>query len=204
MESFHTLTIVLIVLGIIGIALLIGGIILLINGIINTVRKTKRIGRIVGGAIMTFFALTLIVFAGCFLIVDKSSIDIASDPSTIKMYGELNAALETNNEKALAETFAYQTFSGDKLELKDAEEFFESLGSDIDRIETRIHGVGYHNDTSTIEYLYEITTEDDDEYTAVVICIIDSKFDEYEGVQYIRVREGKTLICEIGEKPMFD
>ena len=205
MESFNIFGIALVVIGVIGLILLTIGIILLVNGIRNTIRKNKRIGRIIGGAVMIFISLTLVFFSACFLIVDKASVDIAQDPDTMKMYDEITDALKENDENALYETFAYQTLSGETLELEDAEKLFELIGSDIDSVNSKVRGVGHHNGTSTVDYYYEITTEDDARFTLIVTCIVDSEFDCYEGVQNIIVKNGANkFIYEIGEKPMFD
>ena len=195
--------------GIIGVAvgllLFAGGVLLLVLSIINTVKGKRRIGGIIGGAIMLVGGISVGFTFGMFAVtaglISSSSADTAQIAA---MTSHIQSALNDNDADALYELFSEESYSGEPLEYEDAEEICDYIKGDVESVTYEPTSISVENGTHATEYKYTIVTEDGDKYTLYIHVIEVSDTEEYVGIQHIKMYKGMRVLCNVGTAPVFD
>ena len=195
--------------GIIGVAvgllLFAGGVLLLVLSIISTVKGKRRIGGIVGGAIMLVGGISVGFTFGMFAVtaglISSSSADTAQIAA---MTSHIQSALNDNDADALYELFSEESYSGEPLEYEDAEEICDYIKGDVKDVTFEPMSISVENGTHATEYKYTIVTEDGDKYTLYIHVIEVSDTEEYVGIQHIKMYKGMRVLCNVGTAPVFD
>ena len=180
------------------------GILLIVLGVRKTVKGENRIGRIVAGGIISFFAAVAFLAFGMIGVMGYSADKQATSPENKKYTDKITDAFEDEDPYDLAKVFADVSYSGDIITAEDAEELFDSLDGDIVSVSHIIKSTYFHNKYTVVEYSYLVSTNKGITYTVSIACMTKSPEDEYLGVQYIKVMLNKKTVCEYGEKPDFD
>ena len=121
MVSQQSVMLVGIIGGAVGLLLFAGGVLLLVLSIISTVKGKRRIGGIVGGAIMLVGGISVGFTFGMFAVtaglISSSSADTAQIAA---MTSHIQSALNDNDADALYELFSKESYSGEPLEYDEA------------------------------------------------------------------------------------
>ena len=195
--------------GIIGVAvgllLFAGGVLLLVLSIINTVKGKRRIGGIIGGAIMLVGGISVGFTFGMFAVTaDLISSSSADTAQIAAMTSHIQSALNDNDADALYELFSEESYSGEPLEYEDAEEICDYIKGDVKDVTFEPMNISVENGTHATEYKYTIVTEDGDKYTLYIHVIEVSDTEEYVGIQHIKMYKGMNVLCNVGTAPVFD
>ncbi len=177
-----------------------GGVLLIVFSILKTIRGEKRIGRIVGGGILTFFGLIGFIYGIMFLILGSVANSQAMDQNTLSMMAKTVSALTNKESEQLADLCAKESYSGDEISWNDTIELFEYIDGDVRAVSNEVYGTAFQNDTTNITFKYIVYTKDGDEYVIMMDCITEGD-DEYVGIQHIKMSEDGDKICEYGAKP---
>lgn len=191
--------------GAVGLLLFAGGVTLLVLSIINTVKGKRRIGGIVGGAIMLVGGISVGFTFGMFAVtaglISSSSADTAQIAA---MPSHIQSALNDNDADALYELFSKESYSGEPLKYEDAEEICDYIKGDVKDVTFEPTSISVENGTHATEYKFTIVTEDGDKYTLYIHVIEVSDTDEYIGIQHIKMYKGMRVLCNVGTAPVFD
>ena len=191
--------------GAVGLLLFAGGVLLLVLSIISTVKGKRRIGGIVGGAIMLVGGISVGFTFGMFAVtaglISSSSADTAQIAA---MTSHIQSALNDNDADALYELFSEESYSGEPLEYEDAEEICDYIKGDVKDVTFEPMSISVENGTHATEYKYTIVTEDGDRYTLYIHVIEVSDTEEYVGIQHIKMYKGMRVLCNVGTAPVFD
>ncbi len=205
MVSQQSVMLVGIIGGAVGLLLFAGGVLLLVLSIINTVKGKRRIGGIVGGAIMLVGGISVGFTFGMFAVtaglISNSSADTAQIAA---MTSHIQSALNDNDADALYELFSEESYSGEPLEYEDAEEICDYIKGDVKDVTFEPMSISVENGTHATEYKYTIVTEDGDKYTLYIHVIEVSDTEEYVGIQHIKMYKGMNVLCNVGTAPVFD
>ena len=192
-----------VLLGISAIVFLIG-VLVIVLAVIKTVKGEKRIGRIVAGGIISFYALGAIAFCIVMFITVSASKRELEDPQTSRYADDITDAFEDNDPYALAATFAYEGYTGDALTYEDAEDIFDFMDGGVIMTSYIIKGTSHRKDYDTVTYDYLVTTDEHETYDIIIHCIIDGPESEYIGVQNVKIKVDGKLREEYGEQPDFN
>ena len=205
MVSQQSVMLVGIIGGAVGLLLFAGGVLLLVLSIISTVKGKRRIGGIVGGAIMLVGGISVGFTFGMFAVtaglISSSSADTAQIAA---MTSHIQSALNDNDADALYELFSEESYSGEPLEYEDAEEICDYIKGDVKDVTFEPMSISVENGTHATEYKYTIVTEDGDKYTLYIHVIEVSDTEEYVGIQHIKMYKGMNVLCNVGTAPVFD
>ena len=205
MVSQQSVMLVGIIGGAVGLLLFAGGVLLLVLSIISTVKGKRRIGGIVGGAIMLVGGISVVFTFGMFAVtaglISSSSADTAQIAA---MTSHIQSALNDNDADALYELFSEESYSGEPLEYEDAEEICDYIKGDVKDVTFEPMSISVENGTHATEYKYTIVTEDGDKYTLYIHVIEVSDTEEYVGIQHIKMYKGMNVLCNVGTAPVFD
>ena len=205
MVSQQSVMLVGIIGGAVGLLLFAGGVTLLVLSIINTVKGKRRIGGIIGGAIMLVGGISVGFTFGMFAVtaglISSSSADTAQIAA---MTSHIQSALNDNDADALYELFSEESYSGEPLEYEDAEEICDYIKGDVKDVTFEPMSISVENGTHATEYKYTIVTEDGDKYTLYIHVIEVSDTEEYVGIQHIKMYKGMNVLCNVGTAPVFD
>lgn len=205
MVSQQSVMLIGIIGGAVGLLLFAGGVLLLVLSIINTVKGKRRIGGIVGGAIMLVGGISVGFTFGMFAVtaglISSSSADTAQIAA---MTSHIQSALNDNDADALYELFSKESYSGEPLEYEDAEEICDYIKGDVESVTYEPTSISVENGTHATEYKYTIVTEDGDKYTLYIHVIEVSDTEEYVGIQHIKMYKGMNVLCNVGTAPVFD
>ena len=205
MVSQQSVMLVGIIGGAVGLLLFAGGVLLLVLSIISTVKGKRRIGGIVGGAIMLIGGISVGFTFGMFAVtaglISSSSADTAQIAA---MTSHIQSALNDNDADALYELFSKESYSGEPLEYEDAEEICSYIEGDVKSVTYEPTSISVENGTHATEYKYTIVTEDGDKYTLYIHVIEVSDTEEYVGIQHIKMYKGMRVLCNVGTAPVFD
>lgn len=205
MVSQQSVMLVGIIGGAVGLLLFAGGVTLLVLSIINTVKGKRRIGGIVGGAIMLVGGISVGFTFGMFAVtaglISSSSADTAQIAA---MPSHIQSALNDNDADALYELFSKESYSGEPLKYEDAEEICDYIKGDVKDVTFEPTSISVENGTHATEYKFTIVTEDGDKYTLYIHVIEVSDTEEYVGIQHIKMYKGMRVLCNVGTAPVFD
>ena len=205
MVSQQSVMLVGIIGGAVGLLLFAGGVLLLVLSIISTVKGKRRIGGIVGGAIMLIGGISVGFTFGMFAVtaglISSSSADTAQIAA---MTSHIQSALNDNDADALCELFSEESYSGEPLEYDDAETICNYIEGDVKSVTYEPTSISVENGTHATEYKYTIVTEDGDKYTLYIHVIEVSDTEEYVGIQHIKMYKGMNVLCNVGTAPVFD
>ena len=205
MVSQQSVMLVGIIGGAVGLLLFAGGVLLLVLSIISTVKGKRRIGGIVGGAIMLVGGISVGFTFGMFAVtaglISSSSADTAQIAA---MTSHIQSALNDNDADALYELFSEESYSGEPLEYDDAETICSYIEGDVKDVTYEPTSISVENGTHATEYKYTIVTEDGDKYTLYIHVIEVSDTEEYVGIQHIKMYKGMNVLCNVGTAPVFD
>ena len=205
MVSQQSVMLVGIIGGAVGLLLFAGGVLLLVLSIISTVKGKRRIGGIVGGAIMLVGGISVGFTFGMFAVtaglISSSSADTAQIAA---MTSHIQSALNDNDADALYELFSKESYSGEPLEYDDAETICSYIEGDVKSVTYEPTSISVENGTHATEYKYTIVTEDGDKYTLYIHVIEVSDTEEYVGIQHIKMYKGMRVLCNVGTAPVFD
>lgn len=205
MVSQQSVMLVGIIGGAVGLLLFAGGVLLLVLSIISTVKGKRRIGGIVGGAIMLVGGISVGFTFGMFAVtaglISSSSADTAQIAA---MTSHIQSALNDNDADTLYELFSEESYSGEPLEYEDAEEICDYIKGDVESVTYEPTSISVENGTHATEYKYTIVTEDGDKYTLYIHVIEVSDTEEYVGIQHIKMYKGMNVLCNVGTAPVFD
>ena len=134
--------------GAVGLLLFAGGVLLLVLSIINTVKGKRRIGGIIGGAIMLAGGISVGFTFGMFAVtaglISSSSADTAQIAA---MTSHIQSALNDNDADALYELFSEESYSGEPLEYEDAEEICDYIKGDVKNVTFEPMSISVENGT---------------------------------------------------------
>lgn len=205
MVSQQSVMLVGIIGGAVGLLLFAGGVTLLVLSIINTVKGKRRIGGIIGGAIMLVGGISVGFTFGMFAVtaglISSSSADTAQIAA---MTSHIQSALNDNDADALYELFSEESYSGEPLEYEDAEEICDYIKGDVKDVTFEPMSISVENGTHATEYKYTIVTENNARYTLYIHVIEVSDTEEYVGIQHIKMYKGMNVLCNVGTAPVFD
>lgn len=205
MVSQQSVMLVGIIGGAVGLLLFAGGVTLLVLSIINTVKGKRRIGGIIGGAIMLVGGISVGFTFGMFAVtaglISSSSADTAQIAA---MPSKIQSALMKNDPDALYELFSEKSYSGEPLEYEDAEEICDYIKGDVKDVTFEPMSISVENGTHATEYKYTIVTENNARYTLYIHVIEVSDTEEYVGIQHIKMYKGMNVLCNVGTAPVFD
>lgn len=200
MEGSKIASVFGIVFLIVALMMIAGGVILIVFSVLKTIRGEKRIGRIVGGGILTFFGIMGIIYAFLFFVLGTAADFQAPSQSTLLMMSKTTSALVTKDSAALAELCAEESYSGNEISRNDTTELFDYIDGDVKAVSNELKGTAFYNDTKNITYKYIVSTKDGDKYVIMIDYITEGN-DEYVGIQHITLEEDGDTICEYGAKP---
>ena len=205
MVSQQSVMLVGIIGGAVGLLLFAGGVLLLVLSIISTVKGKRRIGGIVGGAIMLVGGISVGFTFGMFAVtaglISSSSADTAQIAA---MTSHIQSALNDNDADALYELFSEESYSGEPLEYDDAETICSYIEGDVKSVTYEPTSISVENGTHATEYKYTIVTENNARYTLYIHVIEVSDTEEYVGIQHIKMYKGMNVLCNVGTAPVFD
>lgn len=205
MVSQQSVMLVGIIGGAVGLLLFAGGVLLLVLSIISTVKGKRRIGGIVGGAIMLVGGISVGFTFGMFAVtaglISSSSADTAQIAA---MPSKIQSALMKNDPDALCELFSEESYSGEPLEYEDAEMICDNIKGNVETVMIEPLSITTENGTHSTEYKFTVVTEKGAKYTLYIHVIEVSDTDEYVGIQHIKMYKGMDVLCNVGTAPVFD
>ena len=205
MVSQQSVMLVGIIGGAVGLLLFAGGVLLLVLSIISTVKGKRRIGGIVGGAIMLVGGISVGFTFGMFAVtaglISSSSADTAQIAA---MPSKIQSALMKNDPDALCELFSEESYSGEPLEYEDAETICDNIKGNVETVTIEPLSITTENGTHSTEYKFTVVTEKGAKYTLYIHVIEVSDTDEYVGIQHIKMYKGMDVLCNVGTAPVFD
>ncbi|MCR5340800.1 MAG: DUF5104 domain-containing protein [Saccharofermentans sp.] len=183
--------------------LLAGGVLLLVFGIIGTVKGKRYIGRIITGAILTFFGMATLILSIMFV-----GATAGTDPKTMAenesgAFFSLMTALKDKDAQSLEESFAKEGCSGEAPYKEDAAEFLKLIEGKVTSVDPSPTGVKFHNKNRCTSYKFIVRTDADKEYIITAAIMTSSSNEGYIGVQQIRLMENGELLYEAGTYPDF-
>ena len=201
MEGLNTFLNIGIIAFFVSLLLLIGGVILLVISVVKTVNGKKKIGGIVAGGVMTLLGLIFIFNTFGMVLLGGYAGAMATSSEASKIQYNITKAIEAKDADDLSDLFAKRSYSGDEIELKDAEQLFGYL-EDYEITSKTIVGTSFHNDIREVEYKYVLENDDGDKSTLFFYCITvaNDSNRKYVGIQYIQLNQGKS-VTEYGTKP---
>ena len=189
---------------VIGLLLFAGGVTLLILSIISTIKGKRRIGGIVGGAIMLIAGMSVGFTFGMFALTAGFITNSASSAEIAAMNSGLQSALKEKDGNALYSLCAEESYSGTPLELYDADKICSYIEGDVKSVTYEPTSLSAKNKTHFAEYKYTVVTEDGEKYTLYVHSIESSDTEEYVGIQHIKMYDGMKVLCEVGTAPVLN
>lgn len=205
MVSQQSVMLVGIIGGVVGLLLFAGGVTLLVLSIISTVKGKRRIGGIVGGAIMLVGGISVGFTFGMFAVTAGLISSTSADTAQIAaMPSHIQSALNDTDADALYELFSKESYSGEALKYDDAETICSYIEGDVKSIRFEPTSISVENKTHSTEYKFTIVTENNDKYTLYIHVIEVSDTEEYVGIQHIKMYKGMRVLCNVGTAPVFD
>lgn len=188
-----------------GLLLLAGGTVLLLISIIKTVRGKKRIGGIVGGGIMTFGSLMLMIMFGSYIFTAGILYDAPYSQNMASMITNTGTALRNKDADYLAHLFAKESYSGEPLEKENADTIIGYIDGDIKTVTPEAISVDFNNGTYAFQDKYTVITEDSEKYVLYIYFVYGSDNNkDYVGIQHIKMYEGGKVLEEFGTAPVLN
>ena len=184
------------------VCVLIGGCILLIVGIKSTVKGKKRIGAIVGGAIMIFFGGFFAIGSLMFMSIGGMAVATSKDADTNRHFERIQTALEKSDRDALYGEFAHYSYSGEDIPPTAADKIIALLGDELG-VEGKMTGFSSHNKVEVVHFVYHVINSAGEKYSVTCECITKASNENYIGIQYISITQSGKTELEFGTKPDF-
>ena len=195
MDASGIMKIVVIVSALLGVAALISGILLIISSAI----KKKKDGnvsaaKVVIGIICIIFSLCLFFVAMIFGILKVTVGDEMSSEEVTTFNNNIEKAFESNDPAQLSDLFARKSIKGDPLTKEDAEQIFESLGTDATDVKVRTNTFHVTNGDAFAGVIIKPGESSDGDYKIEVEYTYKYWNEDCVGIQYIEVeRDGRTV-----------
>ena len=184
-----------------GLLLFTGGTVLLIISILKTAKGKRRTGGIIGGSIMIFVSIMLMISFGMYIITAGMLYDAPYSRELESLSSSILTSLNDKDSDFLAHLFAKESYSGEALKKEDAETVFGYIDGDIKNIRAEAVSATFKNSTYAMQEKYTIVTEDSGEYLIYISFIYGSDNKSYEGIQYIKMYKGDKVLEEFGKVP---
>lgn len=201
MSAFSEISIVAAVLILVFTIVLVIGVVLFIKSFTPNKDGRRSKGKMAAGIVMMVVGFFLGLVSLLILIFSGISNAVFEKPEVKSAAAEVQQALEDNDLDALCDMLAEKGMEGDAITAEDIDKLYKKMGSDIDdEVTTTLRGYHINNSVQCVSFEYgPFTTKDGDMYTISVDYVIESSRDEYEGIQYIKLRENGKNIFEAGE-----
>lgn len=196
------------IIGIIGLVagflLLAGGIVLLVISIIKTAKGKRRIGGIVGGGIMIFGSLMLMITVGSFAFTASMLYSAPYSHNLESIPENIMTALTDKDTVYFSHLFAKESYSGEALAKEDADTIIGHIEGDVKTIRLESVSVTFKNGTYASQEKFTVITEDSEKYVLYIYFIYGSDHEDYVGIQHIKMYDGAKVLEEFGTPPDLD
>ena len=201
MEASGVMSIVAVVSALVGVVAIIVGVLL----IVTAVRKKKdgkiSVAKVVIGIFSMLFAICLFFVAMIFGILKLTVGDEMSSEEVTTFNSNIEKALESNDPDELSDLFAKKSIKGDPLTNHDAEQMFESLGSDVKDVKIRTNSFHVTNGDSFAGVVIKPEEKSDGDYLIEVEYTYKYWNEDCVGIQYIKVKRDGKMVYEAGTFP---